>query len=670
MNTKFYILIVFTAALAVFLPSIGGEFLWDDELLIVHNPAIKHISNIPHFFTMHFFAGSFDESQFYRPLVSIFNTLQYSVTGLKPWSWHAVNFLLHALCSLLCFFLLKDVIELEEKPAFFGAVLFAVHPVHSESVSFISGRTDILVMIFMLGSILLYYSRKKFSLTASAIFFTAAVLCKELALVLPAVFLGLDYYREKEFNFSSWLRKRFPKSFLRILPLIIIGAVFLFIRFVLVKGLTVSRYPSGDFVTTWLTMPKVFFRYIHLSMVPWPLLNDYTSFFRIENSLLDVQTLSCLTFMIGFAVVAVLLFLRRNTVGLGMAWFLIFLLPVMNIFPIGLWMAERYLYVPVFGLSIVAAHCIKEKGKFRTEKWITPVISSIIIIYFFLGFLRLFAWMDEAELWRDALQKNPRNPQARVIYAQALHARGKHEKALEQLKKARIPEGASLNIQKRQTKAKALLSLSRIDEAKEALNKARAISPGSWENDLIAARIHEAEGNIQKAEEFYQKSYEKNPDGLGALFGLIHALAEQNYEPERLLKLCEKAIRLNPDYAPSYVYRGIALRKLQNYEKAMDSFRLAIQKAPDYAPAYIHLADLYESLAESESGYFRRAANTYYALLQYQPENIDAMNNLAIIYIRLGQTGKAESLWKRILEIDPDDEAAKANLRKLEESKK
>jgi len=145
-NSKIHILLILILSLLVFSPCVSGKFLWDDEHLIVHNPMIKSLKNIPLSFTRSFFYQSFETPQitYYRPLVTILNQLQYALFGLRSVWWHVFNLVLHGINGILFYIFLCRVLKISRKGGFLAAIIYCVHPVHTEAVCFISGRTDLL----------------------------------------------------------------------------------------------------------------------------------------------------------------------------------------------------------------------------------------------------------------------------------------------------------------------------------------------------------------------------------------------------------------------------------------------------------------------------------------------------------------------------------------------
>jgi tetratricopeptide (TPR) repeat protein len=211
-----YILLLLTVNLFVFLPSMSGDFLWDDKYFISENPTLMGTRFLHDFWRSPFggFSGTDENSvrldrelQFYRPLTSLSYWLDLKIWGLNPAAFHLTNILLHTLNGILLFFILLRL-RLDLAVAFSGTLLFSVFPTHFENVAWISGRTDLLSFFFGALSALffLFYLEKKGrgSLGLSAFFFLAGLLSKENIIFLPAILLLI-----------VWRKKSGTKEFLR-----------------------------------------------------------------------------------------------------------------------------------------------------------------------------------------------------------------------------------------------------------------------------------------------------------------------------------------------------------------------------------------------------------------------------------------------------------------------
>ncbi|MBN1901093.1 tetratricopeptide repeat protein [Candidatus Sumerlaeota bacterium] len=670
------IFLLFLIIFIVFSPCLSGEFLWDDELLIAHNPGVKSLRNIPGAFVRTFFHKSHETPgiSYYRPIVTVINILQYAIFGLRPFWWHLFNLVLHIINAILFYFFLIKILNIKRRVGFWIALLFGIHPVHAEAVCFISGRTDVIALFFILSSLSLYFKGKGnhgIYRTASILFFILGLLSKELVLMFPLALMAMEYVRSADSPPGTWYKKDFPLLLKSLIPYFIACAVYVIIRFVFISGIETPYYPTGRMVTAWLTMPKVFLRYLFLLIATtiYDTVCDYTNFFRIETAIFSFGFLIPFCGILATALMILRLFLKKQREFLGIFWFLIFLFPVLNILPLGIWMAERYLYIPLIGfclflLSLESA--IEKRG----------VPLYIILAFIVIGSIgtiqRSFLWRDAATLWSHAVERNPDNPQARVIYAEVLVSRGRYDEAIKQLEQVKpIDTGerkilpASLSLAKAQTLVKIYLAKKEYENAEECLSAAEKILPSSAQNSVLKARMFLEQENLEKAREAFENALEINPDLLSALSGLMETKDQLRHPPEEILVLAEKAVKINPDYAPSYLYRGKAQSELGILKEAEVNFEKFTSLAPNAPEGYLFLADVYEQMGRKDKTYILKAMRTYDALLLRHPDNIEGLNNLGILFAVIGEKQKAEELWKRVLAIKPGDETARENLGKL-----
>ena len=412
-----FILILVTVNLALFLPSMSGDFLWDDVLLITENPALHDPQFLSKFLTSPF-GGSLgkDEnsrrlervSQFYRPLTSLSYWLDFSVWGKNPAAFHLTNICLHILnVSLLFYFL--SLLGVGPFPSFFGALLFSFFPLHFENVAWISGRTDLLSFLFIAFSclLLLRYLKtdRSHSLRLSGLFYFFSLLSKETALFLPAVFLMIFFSRNR----------RLKILVCEMSPFLIAFAAWFGLRSLSLSssGFLLSGRPFGDLFAS---IGYYVYRLVFPFNLPFTIDADRI-FGRTEFLLLG-----------GLAVVSGVVMLaafRRNqkkwlTPALLLTGFLLSLLPsVLVIFSEATvsFLAWRFLYLPsVFFIGGMAS-LFRQGGK-------RPAVSILVLI----GLLALYGMelypknrafgSSEKEFWTGIKKYDRENILARFNIAQ------------------------------------------------------------------------------------------------------------------------------------------------------------------------------------------------------------------------------------------------------------
>ncbi|MCU0372945.1 MAG: hypothetical protein MUE56_06845 [Ignavibacteria bacterium] len=305
MKINKYILYIILAVVSfgIYANSLDNEFVFDDESVIVGYAPLQELSSIPRFFTaeegFHQVIG-----RYYRPVVSTTYALDYAIWELKPSGFHLTNIIIHTIATLLLFSILLTLFRDYEYgviSSFSGALIFAVHPIHTEAVSWVSGRTDSLVTLFIFLSFLFYIKYRDGEngnryLILSLITYCFALLSKEMAVTFPVIIFLFDFiYRKKDFE---WIKKNLP-GYIYYIGLTIL---FILIRFYLLRDI-VDRtnyfyFHGKDFTTVFYTMIQTIPVYFRLLFVPVNLLYHYNGVLPDSSSITDMRTLLSLIFLV------------------------------------------------------------------------------------------------------------------------------------------------------------------------------------------------------------------------------------------------------------------------------------------------------------------------------------------------------------------------------------
>ncbi|PIP18826.1 MAG: hypothetical protein COX41_06170, partial [Candidatus Omnitrophica bacterium CG23_combo_of_CG06-09_8_20_14_all_41_10] len=289
---KLRVLLVFLAISALcfiaYSNSLHNPFIWDDVGLIIRNPLIQDWHNWLKAFSSDLYAGTVASSNFYRPIQTLSFIWDYHFWQLNPYGYHLTNILLQILVSFSVFLFLRRIVG-SVNISFLSAALFSVSPLNTEAVTYVSGRAEMLMGLFLISSLLLFikaedkrHKVKLIYLILSYAAFILALLSKELSLVFPLVILAyLFYYCSDKFKKPLGILKP-------VLPFIIIALSYIALRltvfnFVTLRPPALTRYPLILRITV---LPKVIFTYFKLLILPvglhmsWELIRP-TSFFGI-----------------------------------------------------------------------------------------------------------------------------------------------------------------------------------------------------------------------------------------------------------------------------------------------------------------------------------------------------------------------------------------------------
>lgn len=343
--------VVILLTFCMYMNSLNASFIWDDKYLVRDNSLIRDFRSIPKVFTTDLFHGSAKQSRFYRPLQNISYMFDYHISRLNPFTYHVHNVALHILNAVLIFVILY--IFVGSFIAFITSLLFAVHPIHVEAVTYISGRADLLVTFFMLFSLFLYscYYRKgcqkfyRYALFA----FLCSLLSKELALVFPlAVFLFSK-------SFLNGCAAPSNRKFNPIWGFLFVDAAYILWRYLILGSRSLAAYPvAHDFNARFLFFLKSVIIYIKKLIIPTDLTMSYTV--KLPSGMFDIWVLSSLVLLVAILSFLPYLYKRKRIIFFGIVWFFIFLLPQSNLFAINAFLADHFIYVSSIGFFLVISY--------------------------------------------------------------------------------------------------------------------------------------------------------------------------------------------------------------------------------------------------------------------------------------------------------------------------
>jgi tetratricopeptide (TPR) repeat protein len=535
-------LIAFATAVA-FGNTLSFGFVWDDHLLIGGSHFVRSWGTLPQILTSHFWAGHADWKMYYRPLINVTFLVDYQLWGLNALGYHLTNILVHLAVSLVVMWigatLLRDWLA-----GLVAGLVFSLHPVHSQSVSFIAGRTDLVAALFFLAAFSLYdrwrRSGRWFAYAGSLLAFVLALLSKEIAVVLPLVLLLRDWAFEDPATRPSRAR-----AALRIGPMLGVLATFLVVRFVVLSDVLLHR--SHGSPTEWLprllTTLTLAARYVWITILPYPVSPSQTP--PIQAWAGDPVFLLAAIGLGGLLMVAVVLGRRRPAVLFCIGWFWLTLAPsiALTLLPGSTAIfADRFLYLPSVGVCLLAALAVRpllgEPGQIRPDVVRRGPAAALAVLLLVMTTLTL--WRNED--WKDDL---------RLYYRMADTDPG-----------ALLP---SVNL--------GLLHLGRFEPQEAAAHFARALelAPNNARvlvgyGLLRAETGHPAEG-LRHA--LRGLGYEPNEGSLHALVGRIYVIAG---DFDRASAHYREATRLQPYVPGSHFALSWTLMRAGHHGPAVRAF--------------------------------------------------------------------------------------------------
>lgn len=402
---------------------VRGAFIWDDELLVKKNLYIRHWPGAWKLFSTEVGAGSGTRYGYYRPLQLFSYAIEYALWKDNPAGYHSVNIGLHCLIGLGVFFLIR-LLYADTLLAFLGAVLFACHPVQTESVSYISDRGDLLCAFFFIAGFIFYirFLRAKrasfyLALVAAYIF---ALLSKENALVfIPALLV---------YHWS--FRQRLEVSYL-VLP----GA--LTVAYLALRGVII-REPLPPVAALLGRLPgsmAAFGEYLRLLFFPFGL---HFAYANPAFSLFDPAVLAGAAFVVMLTVLAAARKRKDPVTFFAVCWFFVTLLPFLGIYPSpAFYMAEHALYLPSVGFVILCAYVLARLARaiaFRKAAAFAAVL--LVALYSVMTVRQNAYWLEPESFYLRTIQLSPASAEASYNLANIYRDRGDRARAAAYYRKA------------------------------------------------------------------------------------------------------------------------------------------------------------------------------------------------------------------------------------------
>ncbi len=675
------VVILVLASILVYSNTFKNPFTWDDENLILENKYVQNIKNIPLFFTAKYWRymhpGIKDH---YRPITVISVAIDYFIWKDNPFGYHLTNLLLHILNCILVYMLglmlMRGHCEERSDEAipnkrllrgglrqtlamivpFLAAILFATHPIHTESVTWIKNRFDLISLAFFLSSLLLFirYTKEDKSniVYLGALFsFFLVLLSKEMSITLPFILLiYVLYFIPKE------ERKETIKA---TIPFFGFAAFYIILKYTeLLKTVSSSDSPGLMLFPHILLVFKTIACYIKLLILPVNL--NAERMLEVPVSILEPTMLLSVSGIIVLIFIAIFTYNRLRIASFSVLWILCTLLPASNIiFLASRPIAEQRLYIPSAGFCLLLAFCLNLLYENKLQRIAVSLTALILIFYSYTTFMRNFDWRDPLTFWVKTAAASPRNFRVHNNLGSAYYNLGRYLDAIALYKKSiEINPGFAMAYN---NLGAAYRNIGKNDEALEAFNKAIMLNPNDAEayNNLAVA-LYEKSGLTDKAVKYFQRAIELKPDYAEVYNNFAAALYAEFGNVSMVKELYEKAMGYKPDYADPYYNLGLMYDAAKDYAEAVRYYEKAVQIKPDYAEAYNNLGAAYKDLSMYED-----AIKNLKKAVELKPDYLIAHKNLARAYNDVKLYDQAKEEWMIVLRLKPTDAEAKKRLEEL-----
>ncbi len=568
-------LLLVAATLFVYLQVINNDFVYfDDELYVIDNPNVKTGLSRESII----WAFSTDYAGNWHPLTWLSHMLDVELYGLSPMGHHLTNLQIHIANTVLLFILLNWITGAAWRSGFVAA-LFALHPLHVESVAWIAERKDVLCAFFWILSILAYvrYTRNqsKTNYLLIVVLFAFGLMSKPMIVTLPFTLLLLDFWPLSRFEQKTYKKQtaacRIPIALiLEKVPLFTLSAVSSIITFSIQQhGGAVASLES---IPLTMRISNALVSYIgYITKMFWPInLAFFYPYHKLPiwNVLLSGILLLCVSALIIFAA------RRLPYLVTGWLWYLGTLVPVIGLIQTGSQsMADRYTYIPLIGLFIIVAWGMRDiAAKWQSQRILLLIFSGIALVFFIIcTWFQAGHWQNGISIFKHTLDVTKNNCVANCELGHALMRSGKLDDAVVQLYNA-----LKINPNYEEAHANLGCTLARQNKVNDAIyhyQKALRINQNNVKAHNNLGILLVGKGKVNDAIYHYQKALRINPKYAGAYYNLGKIYANKG-EVENAILYYKKALQVSPNMAEalynlSWIYATHKDNKFRNGKKAV-----------------------------------------------------------------------------------------------------
>ena len=585
-----------------YLPALKAGFIWDDPDYVTQNATLRSPEGL---WQIWFVPRSIPQ---YYPMVHTTFWIEYQIWRLWAPGYHAVNVALHAAGAVLLFAALR---RLAFPAAWLAAAVFALHPVHVESVAWVTERKNVLSAVFYLGAMLAYFrfddpnaegkQRNWRAYGAALGLFVLALLSKTVTCSLPAAILLVVW----------WKRGRIALSDLKpLIPLFVLGAVFALVTAYIEKehvGATGAEFDFSPIDRILIAGRAVWF-YVWKLIAPVNLAFIYPRW--------DIDPAHRWQFLFPLAALltlAALFFLRRR-IGRGPLVALLFfggtLLPALgfvNVYPMRYsFVADHFQYLASIGVIVLLVAILR-----RVAERTTPYMPVVLIPLGLITFQQAKVYQNTETLWADTVAKNP---DSWMVHTNLGHA---------------------------------LVERKAYDDAQEQYEMALKLAPHLPEPHWNVGIGLSVRGDYDGALRHFDEAIRLDPRFPQAYFSRGNVYRERG-QLDRAIEQYERAIALKRDYAEAYYNLGVVAEGQKRLDDAIRYYELAVANKLDYADAHYNLAN-----ALLSRGRLDEALVHYSQVIRINPRRADAHVNLGATFMQMGRYEDARQAFMMALAIDP-----------------
>jgi protein O-mannosyl-transferase len=578
------IFIVLLITFLCFLPVLTAGFVdWDDPEHFFQNPVVLVLNPQT---VIQAFSVTFYHSMIYIPLTSLSWAIERYFFGFNPFVFHLDNLLLHLAVVYLIFIFAKQL-KLSLWTASFGALLFAVHPMHVESVAWLTERKDVLYAVFYMAALCVYMKylqtgrRRDFLVTL--ILGLLSMLAKPMAFSLPFILWLLDWYSKRKVDTKLFLEKGW--IFLYVIPIT-------WITYQVSLHEPIRNKGEGIFIWIWSLVfyPTKFF-----------MLRDYSPLYQIPpNASLSNPVFVAAVLIFVATGYAIWRFRRERLWVFAVGFYVLSVFFLLrfdrgDIAPV----ADRYMYLPSAGICLWLAYLFERAYTYHRH-FVARLIKAgayILIIYLsVLTFKQCWVWNNSVALWSKVVQTDPTVVEGQANLCAAFFSNGEYDRGLYACECALRLN--SSNMSAFHNRGLIYTALGKYTEAHRDFDQAIRLNPGFRDNYLDLGGLFLITKNYVKAEEDFTQALKLDQNSYLAYSRRGLARTRLN-ESQKALADFNQALTLNPRHVETYLNRAVFYALQQKYELAIADFDHVLKLDPKNVAAASQRALAYSMLKDS-----------------------------------------------------------------------
>jgi len=592
------------------------------------------------------------DANFWHPLTWLSHMLDCELFGLDAEMHHLTNLLFHIANTLLLFWVIKRMTGALWRSAFVAA-LFALHPLHVESVAWISERKDVVSTLFWMLTMWAYvrYAERpgvnRYLLIL--FFFASGLMAKPMIVTLPFVLLLMDYWPLGRWQLGLQEKKRLISEKI---PLLALVAVFSVVAF-LAQGDAIQSL--GEFPFKFRIYNALVSYLSYIRKMFWP--TDLSVFYPYPKMIPFWQVAGSGLLLVFLSVVVIRMAKRHPYLSVGWFWYLGTLVPVIGLVQVGAQaMADRYTYIPLIGLFVIIAWGTPDLlRKWSHRKPALAILAGLVLsVFTVFAWLQARHWKDSISLFTHAIEVTTDNWLAHNDLGFPLAQQGRNSDAIRHFSEAlRIkPDYWEGHVNLGNT----LALMGRLDEAMIHFREALRINPESFEAHRMLGTVLGIQGKFEAAVNHLNKGLQINPTDQETQKNLKIAL-EKMGKQENADRKYRGVLENDPNNAEAHIQLARLLETQGRFDDAIKHYKEAIRIDPDNPNAHYNLGNIL-----ARQGVYKEAATHYKQALRVNPDSADTHNNFGIVLARQGNLDEAVKHYSESLRIDPGLVRAHYNL--------